>query len=247
MRTSISDVPFPRIVAHRGASGELPENTLPAFKLALEQGAQEVEFDLRTTADNEIVVCHDPTLDRTTTGDGAVAERTWRYIRGLDAGVWRGSEWEGTHLPRFEEVFEFVAGRAIMNIHTYDAGKDGFVIDRIRELAEARGVADQVYVAAQQDVLVQARRKAPDITRCCLQGQKDGDELMAWAQKLDCARLQFYCEATTDEHIRRALDRGLIVNYFYCDDSVEAKRLLDVGVMALLTNVPGRMRHLVGV
>lgn len=239
MSISLSEVPFPHIVAHRGASGEAPENTLPAFKLALEQGAQEVEFDLWPAGDDEIVVCHDSTVDRTTNGTGAIKDLTWAYVSGLDAGVRQGPEWQGTRVPRLEEVFELVVGRAFMNIHVKDVGRDGLVIDRVRELAEAHAATDQIYIAGNRDVLVPARRKAPDIPRCC------GGELFERARELDCARVQFLHSATTDDQIRAAVEQGLITNYFYSDDPIEAKRLLNVGIMALLTNVPGQMRALI--
>jgi glycerophosphoryl diester phosphodiesterase len=75
------------VIAHRGASAEAPENTLPAFELAARQGADAFELDVRLTADGAPVVCHDATLDRTTDGVGPIRSRTLAELRGIDAGA----------------------------------------------------------------------------------------------------------------------------------------------------------------
>jgi glycerophosphoryl diester phosphodiesterase len=90
-----------RIVAHRGARAEEPENTLRAIKRAAECGADLVEIDLRQSKDHELVVIHDATLERTTSGSGLVAAQTLQQLQGLDAG-------KGEHIPRLSEVLSFV-------------------------------------------------------------------------------------------------------------------------------------------
>ena len=82
----------PQIIAHRGASGTAPENTLPAFERAVALGARMIELDVQCTADGAVVVIHDWLLDRTTTGSGLVAEKTLAEIRSCDAGGWFGPE-----------------------------------------------------------------------------------------------------------------------------------------------------------
>ena len=78
----------PRVIAHRGASGTRPENTLVAFRRAAELGADMIELDVQRTRDGAVVVIHDWTLDRTTTGRGPVGDRSLAELRGLDAGSW---------------------------------------------------------------------------------------------------------------------------------------------------------------
>ncbi len=229
---------WPRVVAHRGASKTTPENTLPAFVKALSLGVAEVEFDLWATADGGVVVCHDRTLDRTTTGKGLIRDATLAALRGLDAGVWRGQEWAGARVPTVEEVFELVAGRAVMNIHVKEPGPGGLILKRVKELAERHKVVEQVYVAGQRDVMECAKGLAPELGRCCLEGAAKGSEQIERALELDCQRIQFSVKCCSDDDIRRARDLGLVVNFFFCDEPVEAARLFDVGVMALLTNCP---------
>ena len=86
-------------VAHRGASAQYPENTLLAFRRAIEQGVDALEIDIRSTADDELIVMHDPTLERTTNGHGNVRTQNLQEIRQLDAG-------QGEKVPLLQEVIQ---------------------------------------------------------------------------------------------------------------------------------------------
>lgn len=92
------DLPTPAVFAHRGASAYAPENTLPAFQLALDRYADGIELDVTLSADGQVVVIHDTTIDRTTNGTGQVKSLEHAALRKFDAGVWFGPEFEGTHL-----------------------------------------------------------------------------------------------------------------------------------------------------
>ena len=120
----------PWLVAHRGASAYAPENTVPAFRLAADQGANFVEFDLQLTKDRQVVCLHDNSLERTTdveevfpdrfrTTGGAQAARRWMLedftlaeIRRLDAGAWFDAKFRGTRIPTFGETIEALRGRS---------------------------------------------------------------------------------------------------------------------------------------
>ncbi|MDF1616778.1 glycerophosphodiester phosphodiesterase [Petrocella sp. FN5] len=104
------------IIAHRGASGYAPENTLIAFKKAIDMGAKAIEFDVQMTKDEEIVVIHDYTLDRTTTGTGFVMEKTADEIRDLDAGSWFGDAFIGEKVPLFEALLDLVHPEVVLNV-----------------------------------------------------------------------------------------------------------------------------------
>ncbi len=106
----------PLIYAHRGSSIYAPENTLAAFNIALEQGADGIELDAKLSADGEIVVIHDQTVDRTTTGQGRVNHLTLEQLRSLDAGSWMGPAFAGERIHTLEEVFELVGGKMVILI-----------------------------------------------------------------------------------------------------------------------------------
>jgi glycerophosphoryl diester phosphodiesterase len=95
------------VIAHRGASGNAPENTLAAFKKAVALGATFIETDLQLSRDARFVAIHDPTVNRTTNGQGAVHEMTLAELRRLDAGSWFGSEFAGERIPTLQEILEF--------------------------------------------------------------------------------------------------------------------------------------------
>lgn len=97
-----------QIWAHRGASRLAPENTVPAFELAVAQGAEGVELDVQLSADGHLVVIHDETLDRTTDGTGRVVDHTLAQLRGLDASANRDG-FEGVRIPTLTDVLEVVA------------------------------------------------------------------------------------------------------------------------------------------
>jgi len=102
-------------IAHRGASGRWPENTLLAFEKALDAGSEWLELDVHLSADNELVVIHDFTLDRTTDGFGKVTEHSLEELRQLDAGM-------GEKIPLLTEVLELAAGRATVNVELKGTG-----------------------------------------------------------------------------------------------------------------------------
>ena len=98
------------MIAHRGASGMAPENTLAAFHKALEVGADAIELDVRLSRDAQVVVIHDRWLDRTTTGTGPVGTYSLKELKSLDAGSWFGPQFKGERVPTLEEVFGALPG-----------------------------------------------------------------------------------------------------------------------------------------
>ncbi|OKY75366.1 MAG: hypothetical protein BM485_08855 [Desulfobulbaceae bacterium DB1] len=107
---------LPLVVAHRGASGNAPENTAAAIRLALDAGARMMEIDVQITRDGEVVVFHDSTLDRTSSGTGEIRNFTYRRLCGLDAGSWFGPGFSGEGIPRLVDLFALVRGKACLNV-----------------------------------------------------------------------------------------------------------------------------------
>jgi len=120
---------IPAIYAHRGASAHAPENTLSSFNLAVKQNADGIEFDVKLTRDGKVIVLHDMTLDRTTTGKGAYKNYSFEELRKFDAGSWFSSDFSGEKLPLLEEVFDAVGSKLAINIEltNYNSIGDGLV------------------------------------------------------------------------------------------------------------------------
>ncbi|MEG1836121.1 MAG: glycerophosphodiester phosphodiesterase family protein, partial [Oscillospiraceae bacterium] len=104
------------ILAHRGASGTAPENSLSAFKKALKDGCDGFEFDIQQTKDGEIVVFHDWTLERTSNGKGNLKEFTLEELKKLDIGSWFSDEFKGEKIPTLEETLDFIPDDNFINI-----------------------------------------------------------------------------------------------------------------------------------
>jgi glycerophosphoryl diester phosphodiesterase len=99
------------VVAHRGATGYAPENTIAAFDKGVEMKADYIEIDVQRSKDGELVIIHDTTVDRTTDGTGYVKDLTFEQIRSLDAGSWKGEQFKGEKIPTFDEILDRYHGQ----------------------------------------------------------------------------------------------------------------------------------------
>ncbi|HKV43952.1 MAG TPA: glycerophosphodiester phosphodiesterase family protein [bacterium] len=132
-------------VAHRGASKHAPENTLTAFRLALDLGARALECDARRTRDGALVTIHDQLVDRTTDGQGPVESFTLDEIRRLDAGRWFGPQFAGERIPPLEEVLQLARDRAVVmleikNDPTPHEGIEQQIVDLVHRVGMERDV-----------------------------------------------------------------------------------------------------------
>jgi glycerophosphoryl diester phosphodiesterase len=98
-------------VAHRGATGYAPENTIAGFDLAVDMKADYIEIDVQRSKDGKLVLIHDTTVNRTTDGTGKVGDLTFEQLRSLDAGSWKGEEFTGEKIPTFEEILDRYRGK----------------------------------------------------------------------------------------------------------------------------------------
>ena len=108
--------PFPLIIAHRGDVINAPENTIPAFKKALDVGADGIELDVRLTKDEKLVVFHDRRLERTSDGSGPVNHHTQDQVCKLDVGSWFSPDFKGERPPTLDEVFESLPAGFLINV-----------------------------------------------------------------------------------------------------------------------------------
>lgn len=137
---------MPRIlaIAHRGFSSAAPENTLAAFRKAMQLEPDLMECDVRRSKDDHLVVIHDPTVDRTTDGKGRVADMTLDQLRQLDAGSWFAPEYAGERLPTLDEVLEARAGRTRLIIEIKQESLEDAVVASVN----TRRMAQSVLIAS---------------------------------------------------------------------------------------------------
>ena len=181
----------PLIIAHRGDSAHRPENTLAAFAGALEVGADLVEFDVQLTRDGQVVVIHDPTVDRTTDGRGRVAEMTLAQLRALSAGYPSrfGAAHRGERVPTLGEALALLKDRARVMVEI----KPDAVTDDAEGGVEARTIADVRKAGMEKDVallsfsrraLLRCRKLAPEIVRGHLFQRAEPGEVLAGAREI---------------------------------------------------------------
>jgi len=222
-----------KFCAHRGVSALMPENTLPAFAAALSLGADEIEFDVRLTRDNKLIVSHDGTLERISDGKGSLSDFTLDELRTLNVGVKHG--WKiGFCTP--EEVFEQFANRMTFNIHLKEHGEDGCLIKELVRLTEKYDAHDSVYFAASPAELEWMQKLAPEIRRVAIQLPGDKIEIFDMAKKYACSGVQFWYGMFDKALIDKMHEHGIFCNNFFADTPEDYKMYFDMGIDTLLTN-----------
>ncbi|MCZ6599199.1 MAG: glycerophosphodiester phosphodiesterase family protein [Planctomycetota bacterium] len=235
----------PLLIAHRGNSSEAPENTLAAMRSALALGAppELVEIDVHTSRDGELVVIHDATLERTTDGQGAVAEKSWDEIRGLDAGFADrfGLRFTGERVPSLDEVLDAVAGTGtgvMIEVKVHGAGGSA------ARLVVQRGEMDRHLIASfEPDVVVDASLEHPGIRTMLISGRAT-DEVVELASRIGASVLGVDHGGLTPQIVEQAHSKELELWCWTVDDEERAAELLRWGVDGIITNRPAAMRSL---
>lgn len=234
---------FPQIVAHRGASSTRPENTLASFGEALRLGAKIVEFDVRLSRDGVPVVIHDPTVDRTTTGSGAVHEMTAAEIAALEIAP-------GERVPTVAEVFELLSGAAAMAIEiknlpgepAFETTDEAIVRATHAELDRSGFEGPVLLISFNPQSIAASKAIAPEVPTGFLTTelvpppealahavQAGHDMILPGTRALIPAGSAF---------VERAHAAGRWVGTWTADDPDEVRRLLEDGVDAIASNDP---------
>jgi glycerophosphoryl diester phosphodiesterase len=235
-------LPRPAILAHRGASAYAPENTLAAFKLALEQSADGVELDAMLCADGDVVVIHDNRVDRTTDGSGTVAEMTLAELRQLDAGSWFSDEFKGERLPTLAEVFEAVGNVTIINVElkNYASLWDNLP-NKAVELVRAHGLTKRVFFSSFNPIaLIKSQRSAPEIPAglLAMPGRSGALARSYLGRLIPHQALHPEFTDVTPQMIARAHRSGRLVNTYTVDEAEDMRRLFEWGIDSIITDNP---------
>jgi glycerophosphoryl diester phosphodiesterase len=237
----------PLVLGHRGASAEAPENTLAAFRLAMEQGADGVELDVWRCSTGEVVVIHDGDAGRVAGAPLRIRDAPLSALRALDVGAWKGARFRGERIPLLAEVLEALPG-AVVNVELKSNGRDVALAASTARVVAAARAGDRVIVSSFDYRLVAAfRAAAPRVATGLL---FDADH--AWRLRtalavrlLSPAAVHPDRRLATKERVRAWTQRGLGVNVWTVDDASEAAALAGLGASAIITNVPSRMREAV--
>lgn len=232
------------VVAHRGSSGTHPENTAAAFGEAVRLCVESIELDVHRSRDGGLIVIHDDTVDRTSDGEGRVADLTLAQIRALDGGAWFAPAFAGEPLLVLEEALELIPPTIRLNVHIKALAEDrddlcGRVVAALRD-ADRLATA---FIAGDEPTLAAARQHAPAIDICNLSTQPAADYVER-SERIGCRILQPGHAMTTPQLVDAAHQLGMEVNPFYADEEGQMRRLIACGVDGILTNQPERLQRL---
>ncbi len=240
-----SNQPF--IFAHRGASAHAPENTLAAFCMAVDLGANGIELDAKLSADQQVMVIHDQTVDRTTDGKGKVRELTLQQLKSLDAGSFFDSQFAQERIPTLEEVFAEVGQRTVINVElTNYASPTDPLPELVADLVIKYSLQGRVLFSSFLPMnLIRIHRRLPQVPAAILTLEGNAGWLMrgmigrlAAPQYIHPYYTDVTAELMTAEH-----RRGRRVNAWTVDDPNEMKRLFNLQIDGIITDDPRLARQ----
>jgi glycerophosphoryl diester phosphodiesterase len=242
---------FQQIIAHRGGAKLAPENTLAAFRQAIDLGVDMIEIDVILSKDGEIIVIHDDTVDRTSNGIGTVKEMTLAEIRQYDAGSWFDEKFQGELIPTLDEVFETINGKAILLIEIKDGDEEYPGLEKkVVEAIHKYKARDWVIVQSfnEQSVLRVKKMDASLITYYLL-GRNFTDFYATLEKPSGSASLPYdglavhhsVIDASKAATIRNA-GYGLFV--WTVNESEDMERIVKIGLNGIITDLPDQLQIL---
>ena len=229
------------VIAHRGASGHAPENTLAAFRKSLAMGTTFIETDLQLSRDARFVAIHDSTVDRTTNGRGAVHDLSLAELRRLDAGAWFGSEFAGERIPTLEEVLEFAKKHdVVFYLELKPAGSWGGEHALIGALRESGEIARTVVISFDPAILAAIRKAEPMLMTGLLFDGQLGDPL-GKAVEIGARQAVVRGDLVTPGMIGQARRQDLQVVCWTVNHPAHMRSLSAAGVDGIMSDYPDRL------
>jgi glycerophosphoryl diester phosphodiesterase len=229
------------VIAHRGASGYAPENTLAAFKRALALGATFIETDLQLSRDARFVAIHDDTVNRTTNGTGNVHDLSLADLRRLDAGSWFGSEFTGERIPTLDEILEFSKKHdVVFYLELKPGGSWGGEHALIGALRESQEAARMVVISFDAGILEGLRKIEPTLmTGLLFDGQNDRP--LERAVEVGARQLAIRGDLVTPALLTEARKKDLQVVCWTVNQAAHMRLLIDAGVDGIMSDYPDRI------
>ncbi len=231
----------PPVFAHRGASAYAPENTIAAFLKAKQLGIHWLEFDVTLSADHQVVVIHDDTLDRTTDGSGYVCDYTYEHLLRLDAGSWYSEDFAGENLPLLDDVLRF------MQMHNMAAnieikslpGKENIIATKVLELTQHQPL--ELIISSFSPQILYAVRHLDSHTKLGLLMHEWNPEWKRIAHQLECVSIHVN-QAILNPEMVNELKNGVGSVFSYTVNDVKrATELFSWGVDAVYSDCPDRI------
>ena len=238
----LTSLPQPIIFAHRGASAHAPENTLAAFELALAQNADAIELDVKLSADGQVVVIHDATVERTTGSHGRVKDLSLAQLKSLEAGSFFSNQYSGEKIPTLVEVLEAIGKRTFINVEltNYTTPRDQLV-EKVCSLVEKFALQKRVMFSSFfASNLSKAGALLPDVPRGLL---AFNGVLGLWARSFGFAfgryeALHPSSQDVTPQQVQRVHRLNRRIHVWTVNEAEDMRRLFHWGVDAIFTDDP---------
>jgi glycerophosphoryl diester phosphodiesterase len=229
------------VIAHRGASGNAPENTLAAFRKAVALGATFIETDLQLSRDAHFVAIHDDTVNRTTNGNGAVHGMTLTELRRLDAGSWFGSEFTGERIPTLEEILEFSKKNdVVFYLEIKPGGSWGGEHALIGALRESGEIPRVLVISFDAAIVLGLRKIEPTLmTGLLYDGQIENP--LDKAVAIGARQLLVRGDLVTPALLAEARKKDLQVVCWTVNHSAHMRMLAAAGVDGIMSDYPDRL------
>lgn len=236
----------PTIIAHRGASGTTPENTIAAFAKAIDLGAEMIELDVHLAKDEELVVIHDVTVDRTTDARGHVSSFDSYDLTKMDAGSWFDEQFIGEGIPRLRDVFDLIRGRIGVNIEVKVSGivnrghRCVLLAKRLVEIIDFAGKDIPIVVSSfDYDLLREVKQLNRHLPLALLFWRRPR-ALAHMMEETGFFALHPYRLCTTSGLITFAKAKGVQINVWTVDEAADMRKFANMGVNGIITNYPER-------
>jgi glycerophosphoryl diester phosphodiesterase len=227
-----------QVIAHRGASKYVPENTMVAFQKAHDLGCSYIECDVGLTQDNIPIIIHDDTLNRTTNGTGFIIERPYEYIKTLDAGHWKGAEFANLKVPTLQELLHWHANtRGWMNLEIKQVAIESvplIVSTVLHEIENAR-FKENIVLSSFQFEIMMALKNHTMYPRVFLSIYATNSAI-SQALKANCEQINVSRTWITKSFIDKAHQQGLKVGAYTVNDFQEFLKLSEWGIDVVFTD-----------
>jgi len=233
------------VIAHRGASGHAPENTMAAFRRAVELGARFIETDLQITRDARVVAMHDPTLDRTTTGKGQVYLQTLAQIRALDAGAWFGGagdkSFAGERVPTLKEILEFAKEHDVIFYLEIKSGPAWGVEHAVVAALRDWNASARVVILSFDPASLDSVHRLDTTMMTGLLCEHASGDLVERTVRAGARQLVARGNLATSAVVEKAHHAGLQVVAWTINDPERMRRLIATGLDGMITDYPDRL------
>ena len=234
----------PWLIAHRGYRASYPENTLIAFKAALDADVPMIELDVTLSKDRKLVVIHDATLERTTNGHGQVNNYTLKQLKKMDAGSWFNPDFAGEQVPELSEVLDLTNGRALVNIeikpHSYEAHQPTDSIEhQIINLIHSRSIADFVLISSFDLKILRRLTRINHSPALGLISRQPADrDTIEKCNQIGAISWHPNHQILTHDQVKMMHAAGIRVFPYNADTADEIRRVVDMGVDGVISSDP---------